>query len=141
MFKYIFLLMIFISSDLFAHGSMRFILEVNVLKNNKIEIKNKSISSKKYTSGHKVQIVSMIDNRILFEQKIQNKSLILDIPKESYWIYLEARDARIIQRGPEPKDGFKIRTQIKEIAFLYTFLLSIFILFLSLIIFIKNKRA
>ena len=107
----------------------------------KIEIKNKSISSKKYTSGHKVQIVSMIDNRILFEQKIQNKSLILDIPKESYWIYLEARDARIIQRGPEPKDGFKIRTQIKEIAFLYTFLLSIFILFLSLIIFIKNKRA
>ncbi|AXH14677.1 hypothetical protein CP985_04415 [Malaciobacter mytili LMG 24559] len=137
------LIIAFFSINLYAHNMAGFEMVLKPLKDDllKIEAKMKNSSRKLY--GNKVQLVSMVDNRVLLEGYLQEKKdLIVKIPKESYWVYIYIEDNDIVQEGPAPINGFKIIVQSqKNKAFKYCLYLSLLFLILAGFIAMKKIRV
>jgi len=109
------LLLIFIAflTVLEAHKIPGIALELEKLENDKIHINAFFKRSKRPLVGNEVRLISMFDNRVLNIGKTTKKGLILNIPNESYWVYLLVRDNDIVVDGIAPKNGF-IKTVKKD---------------------------
>lgn len=139
--KKIFLILIFITSSSLAHKVAGVDTTVEKLKNNQIHIKAFMQKSKKAIYGNQVRLISMFDNRVLDKGILLRDGLILNIPKESYWVFVLYRDNDIVKDGPAPKDGFKKAIKKEKVAFLYTLLISFAFIFLALFFtYIKIKK-
>ncbi len=136
-----FLLVILLSFNMYAHKIQGFELVVTATQTDEILIEAKMKNSQKRLYGNKVHLISMVDSRILFEG-ILNKGLKIQIPNESYWVYVYIGDNDLVQEGPAPKKGFAIFVQSQQDkAFLYTGSLSSFFILLSLYLaFYKYRR-
>lgn len=133
--------LILLSLYSFAHKVAGVDMSLKKLENNKIEIKAFFKKSKKILSGNEVKLISMFDNRVLKEGKLKSNGLILDIPTESYWVYVLVRDNDIVQDGIAPTEGFTKTIKKDKIAFLYSTLIAILFILLSIVItYYKNKK-
>jgi len=135
------LLLIFIAflTVLEAHKIPGIALELEKLENDKIHINAFFKRSKRPLVGNEVRLISMFDNRVLNIGKTTKKGLILNIPNESYWVYLLVRDNDIVVDGIAPKNGFIKTVKKDKIAFIYSFIIIIIFLLLSLIIAYKKS--
>jgi len=134
-------LFLLLSINLYAHKIPGILLEVKALENDKMLILGKFKKSKRILSGNTIRLISMFDNRVLYEAKQTNTGLITDIPKESYWIYLVVRDNDVVIDGIAPKNGFLKEIKKEPKAFLYTLISSLFLLFLSFIFMYRKKQT
>ncbi|WP_072681344.1 hypothetical protein [Arcobacter sp. LA11] len=132
--KTILLICITFFTVLEAHKIPGIELELKKLENDKIHVSAFFKRSKRPLVGNEVRLVSMFDNRILTTTKTTIKGAILDIPKESYWVYLLVRDNDLVKDGIPPEKGFVKIAKKEKVAFLYTtlsvigfFIISIFI--------------
>lgn len=125
----------------FAHKIQGFELRLMKKENDTVLIEAKMKNSSKLLNGNKVQLVSMVDSRVLFEGILEN-NLHVQIPKESYWVYVYIGDSDIVQEGPAPKNGFDILIQSQQDkAFFYTLTLSLLFILLALLLSIyKTQR-
>ena len=81
----------------------------------------------------------MFDNRVLTKTKLQSKGTVLDIPKESYWVYIMVRDNDIVKDGIAPTSGFE-KTIVKEnLAVKYSIIAGLVFIFFSFIIAYKKS--
>lgn len=138
--KKIILIMFLSFSTLLAHKVAGVDTTIKRISDNKIHIKAFFKKSNRPIFGNKVRLISMFDNRVLNKGKLNRDGLILNIPKESYWVYVLYKDNDIVKDGPSPKNGFTKAIKKERIAFLYSFLLSIFFLILSIIIAYKKSK-
>jgi len=136
--KFVLLILIFITS-LQAHKVAGIKLNIKDLKDNTILITAQYKKSKRALVGNKVKLISMIDNRVLFEDKLPQDGLIAKIPDESYWVYLIVRDTDVVLEGPSPLEGFKVYVKKEPKAFLYTFSASMIFLGLSAFLIFRKK--
>lgn len=137
--KLIFLL-IFSTTFLFAHKVAGVDTSVTKLEGNKIHIKAFFQKSKKPIFGNEVRLISMFDNRVLGKGKLTRDGLELNIPEESYWVFVLYRDNDIVKEGPAPKEGFKKAVKKEKVALLYTFLASLFFIILAIGIGYKRNK-
>lgn len=133
------LILISFLSLLEAHRIPGISLDIKKTKNEQIQIEAFFKRSKKPLIGNEVRLISMFDNRVLNKGKTSHKKLVLDIPDESYWVYLIVRDNDIVVDGLPPKDGFKKIIKKEKIALLYTLLITCFLIFTSFLIAYKKK--
>lgn len=138
--KFILLVLIFFTTNSLAHSVPGIKLEVKDLKNNTMLITGKFKKSGKNLIGNKIKLISMIDYKVLFEDKLTFKGLITSIPNESYWIYLIVRDNDVVITGPAPIEGFKTLVKKEPKAFIYTLSASLIFLLLSIFLMFKKKR-
>lgn len=138
--KVISVFLLLFTTTLFAHKIAGVELEVKKIENNKIHINAFFKKSKRALAGNKIKLISMIDNRVLFEDKLSKKGLITNIPNESYWVYLIVRDNDVVKDGPAPSKGFKIEVKKEAKAFLYTSITSFIFIFISIILMFRNKK-
>lgn len=138
--KFLLVLFIFFSTSVFAHKIPGIKLEVQDLKDNTMLITAKFKKSNRALIGNKIKLISMIDNRVLFEDKLPSGGLKTIIPNESYWVYLIVRDNDVVIDGPAPLNGFEKSIKREPKAFLYTLVLSISFLVLSILLMIKKKK-
>jgi len=139
--KKIFLMIVLSFIHLNAHNVAGVDMSVKKLDNDKIEVKVFYQKSKKALSGNEVRLISMFDNRVLQKAKLEKKGLILDIPKESYWVYVMLRDNDIVKDGLAPTNGFTKTIKKENLALKYSIIMTTFFLFLSLFFAYKrNKR-
>jgi hypothetical protein len=129
-----------VSINLYGHRIAGIKLEVEALENNQIHITGKFQKSQRILVGNKIKLISMIDNRILFEAKEGELGLITNIPKESYWIYLIVRDNDIVINGIAPKNGFETKVEKEPRAYLYSLSFCLFFIFITIFIFYKKRR-
>jgi len=122
-----------------AHKIPGISLELKKLENDKIQVNAFFKRSKRPLIGNEVRLISMFDNRILATSKTTIKGTILDIPNESYWVYLLVRDNDLVKDGIAPEKGFIKIAKKEKIAFLYTTLSIIGFLIISL--FIGYKKS
>ncbi|WP_320036049.1 hypothetical protein [Halarcobacter sp.] len=138
--KRVFILLIFCSSLVFAHRVAGVDMSLEKLEGDKILVKAFFSKSKKALGGNEVRLISMFDNRVLAKGKLTLDGLVLNIPSESYWVYVLVRDNDIVKDGLAPSGGFKKTVELKKIAFLYTVLASLFFLIISLFIAYKKSK-
>ena len=138
--KLIFVFLVLFTTNLFAHKIAGVELKIKKIEDDKIHINAFFKKSKRVLSGNKIKLISMIDNRVLFEDKLSQKGLVTNIPNESYWVYLIVRDNDVVKDGPAPTNGFKIEVKKEAKALLYTSLASFTFLFLSIILMFRNKK-
>lgn len=138
--KVISIFLLLFTTTLFAHKIAGVELEVKKIENDKIHINAFFKKSKRALAGNKIKLISMIDNRVLFEDKLSKKGLITNIPNESYWVYLIVRDNDVVKDGPAPNKGFKIEVKKEAKAFLYTSITSFIFIFLSIILMFRSKK-
>lgn len=134
------ILFILCISTLYAHRVAGVNMDSIKIKNNKVQIKAYFKKSKKPLWGNEVRLISMFDNRILSQGKLTRKGLILDIPRESYWVYILVRDNDIVQDGPSPDGGFDKAVKIEKIAFLYTSVGTLFFIILGSFIGYRQQK-
>lgn len=140
--KIILFLLISFLSILYAHQIPGISVETTKLENDKINIKAFFKRSKKPLIENEVRLISMFDKRVLKKGKLSYQGVVLEIPKESYWIYVIVRDNDIVAEGLPPKKGFNKTIEKTEIAILYTLGVCIFFIFLSFFIgYKKSKRS
>lgn len=137
--KLIFILLFF-STSIFAHRVAGVDTSIEKKQNNKIHIKAFFQKSKKPIFGNEVKLISMFDNRVLDRGKLKHDGLVLNIPQESYWVYVLYRDNDIVKNGLEPDNGFKKEIQKNKIAFLYTILISLLFIFSSFFIGFRRSK-
>lgn len=124
--------MVLLPFTMYAHKIQGFELVVTSTQTDEIFIEVKMKNSQKRLYGNKVHLISMVDSRILFEG-ILHKELKIQIPNESYWVYVYIGDNDLVQEGPAPKKGFAIFVQSQQDkAFLYTLSISSFFILLTL---------
>lgn len=138
--KFIFLFSFIFSVLGFAHAIPGINLEVKDLKNNTMLITANFKKSKRPLVGNKIKLISMIDNRVLFEDKLPLKGLITKIPDESYWIYLIVRDNDVVIDGIVPLNGFTKEVKKEPKALLYSLVLSLFFIISASLLMIKRKK-
>ncbi len=138
--RYIFLFTFSFSILAFAHAIPGITLDVKDLKNNTMLITAHFKKSKRPLVGNKIQLISMIDNKVLFEDKLPIEGLVTKIPNESYWIYLIVRDNDVVIDGIAPIDGFTKEVIKEPKAFLYSFIICIFIILITVFLIIKRKK-
>ena len=139
--KKIILPILFLSICSFAHKVAGVDMSLEKLQDNKIKIKAFFKKSKKPLFGNEVKLISMFDNRVLNHGKLISKGLILDIPKESYWVYVLVRDNDIVKDGIAPNGGFLKTIKKEKVAFLYTTIIAVFFILISVIIaYFKSKK-
>lgn len=134
--KVFFIAFIGINSLLFAHKIEGINLLIVKGDNNTITIEGRLKGSSKKLEGNKVQLISMIDKKVLFESFLENnKALIAPIPSESYWVYMYVGDQDSVEEGPPPKEGFKVMaTSQKNKAFNSMASMSLFFVLCALMI-------
>ena len=125
------LFFLFLGTNVFAHKIPGIKLQVEDLKDNTMLISAKFKKSNRALIGNKIKLISMIDNRVLFEDKLPKGGLKTTIPNESYWIYLIVRDNDVVIDGIAPLNGFAKSVKREPKAFLYTLALSVIFLILS----------
>lgn len=130
----VFILVLFLTTMMFAHKVAGVDTSITKIQNDKILIKAFFKKSKKPIYGNGVKLISMFDNRVLDKGKLLREGIELDIPKESYWVYVLYRDNDIVKDGPSPDIGFDKAVQKEKIAFLYTSILSLILIILSVLI-------
>lgn len=131
--KYI-VIFLFLTTSLLAHKVAGVDTSIEKIANNKILIKAFFKKSKKSIFGNEVRLISMFDNRVLNKGKLLSKGLELDIPTESYWVYVLYRDNDIVKEGPAPSNGFKKAVKKDKIAFIYTATISFILIIISVFI-------
>lgn len=135
--KFIIILsIVFFSINLYGHNMAGFEMVLKPLKEDLLKIEAKMKNSSRKLFGNKVQLVSMVNQRVLFEGYLEEKKeLIVKIPKESYWVYIFIEDNDIVEEGPAPANGFEIIVESqKNKAFKYSLYISLlFIIFASYI--------
>lgn len=139
--KLVLFVLLFLATNIFAHKVAGVNLEVEKLEKNKILINAYFKKSKRVLIGNKIKLISMIDNRILFEDKLKSKGLITFIPNESYWIYLIIRDKDVVIDGPAPLNGFEKELKKEPKAFLYSLVISLIFLVLSFFLMYKKRKS
>lgn len=134
--KVLFIAFIGVNSLLFAHKIEGINLLIVKGDNNTITIEGRLKGSNKKLEGNKVQLVSMIDKRVLFESFLENnKTLIAPIPSESYWVYMYVGDQDMVEEGPPPREGFKVMAiSQKNKALKYMASISLFFVFCALMV-------
>jgi len=138
--RYIFLLLVAFTTYGFAHAIPGISLKVKDLRDNTMLITANFKKSKRPLIGNKVKLISMIDNRVLFEDKISKDGLTTKIPNESYWIYLIVRDNDVVIDGIAPLKGFTKEVKKEPKAFLYTLIASLSFIVLATILMIRKKK-
>jgi len=133
------LFIIVLSTLAFAHKVAGVDMEVQKVGDDKILINAFFTKSKRTIAGNEVRLISMFDNRVLDKGKLSLEGLVLNIPSESYWVYVIVRDNDIVKDGLAPTKGFDKMVKLDKVAFLYTSLATI--LFLLLAFFIGFKRV
>jgi len=136
----VFILIIFCTSLSFAHRVAGVEMSLEKLEGDKILVKAFYSKSKRALSGNEVRLISMFDNRVLNKGKLTLDGLVLDIPLESYWVYVLVRDNDIVKDGIAPSSGFKKTVELKKVAFLYTSLATFLFLVISLFIAYKKSK-
>ncbi|WP_024954713.1 hypothetical protein [Sulfurospirillum arcachonense] len=139
--RVIFLLLISMFSILEAHKVPGMVVTAEKLDNNKMHIKAFYKKSKRPLIANEVRLISMLDNRVLKKGNITRKGIIMDIPKESYWIYVIVRDNDIVTDGIAPDGGFDKIVKKEKLAFLYTSLAAILFLLISFFIGYRRSKA
>jgi len=121
------LLTLLLCTHLFAHKIEGLILVITPLENDFIAIEGKMKGSGKKLEGNKIALISMIDNRVLFEDFLENgKPLHVKIPQESYWVYMYVGDQDVVEEGIAPKNGFlKMAISQKERAYRTMMMISL----------------
>lgn len=131
----------------FAHKLQGFEQVLTPQENDMLLIEATMKNSVKRLYGNRVELISMVDERVLFQGVLdENKPLIVPIPKESYWVYIYIQDKDIVEEGPAPKGGFDIIVESKkDKAFLYTLGISLALLlvaaFLSFRRYLNYKKS
>ena len=138
--RYIFLFTFSFSILAFAHAIPGITLNVKDLRNNTMLITAHFKKSKRPLVGNKIQLISMIDNKVLFEDKLPIGGLVTKIPNESYWIYLIVRDNDVVIDGIAPIGGFTKEVKKEPKAFFYSFMICIFIILITVFLMIKRKK-
>jgi len=138
--KIVFFILITFFSTLYAHQIPGISVDVTKLENDKINIKAFFKRSKKALKGNEVRLISMFDNRVLKKGILTYQGIALDIPKESYWIYVIVRDNDIVVEGIAPEKGFDKTVKKEETAVLYTALISVFFILTAFFIGYKRSR-
>lgn len=125
--------------SLLAHKVPGMDVSLEKKEKNKVIIKAFFKKSKRVLLGNEVKLISKFDNRVLAKGKLKLDGLTFDIPNESYWVFVIVRDNDLVKDGIAPDGGFKKKIKMKKTAFLYTTVLSLFFIILSL--FIGYKRS
>ncbi len=139
--KVILFILLILSTKLFAHKVAGIKLEAKKVEGDKIQINAYFQKSKRALIGNKIKLISMIDNRILYEDKLSSKGLITIIPNESYWIYLILKNNDVVIDGIAPLNGFEIEVIKEPKAFLYSLIISMIFLLLSLLFIYKRTKS
>lgn len=122
-----FWLIALLTTQLFAHKIEGINLIITPFESDTISIEGKMKGSGKKLEGNKIALISMIDKRVLEEAFLEgSKALVLNIPQESYWVYLYVGDQDVVEEGPPPRGGFKkIALSQKERAYRSMAMLSL----------------
>lgn len=139
--KSITVFILFFTTNLFAHNVPGMDVSLEKKENNKIHIKAFFKKSKRPLINNEVRLISKFDNRVLDKGKLGVSGLILNIPKESYWVYVLVRDNDLVKDGIAPNEGFLKSIKKEKLAFFYSSLISlVFILFSFLIAYKRTKK-
>ena len=139
--KSITVFILFFTTNLFAHNVPGMDVSLEKKENNKIHIKAFFKKSKRPLINNEVRLISKFDNRVLDKGKLGISGLILNIPKESYWVYVLVRDNDLVKDGIAPNEGFLKNIKKEKLAFFYSSLISlVFILFSFLIAYKRTKK-
>lgn len=132
-------IILFFSIYAFGHNIVGVDMTLKKVSDNQIEVKAFNKKSKRPLSGNEIRLISMFDNRVLTKIKLQSKGTVLDIPKESYWVYIMVRDNDIVKDGIAPTSGFE-KTIVKEnLAVKYSIIAGLVFIFFSFIIAYKKS--
>lgn len=134
-------ILLFLSIFTFGHNVVGVDMTVKKISDNQIEVKAFNKRSKNPLSGNEIRLISMFDNRVLTKSKLQSEGTVLDIPKESYWVYIMVRDNDIVRDGIAPTSGFE-KTIVKEnLAVKYSIVVGlVFILFSFFLAYKRSQR-
>lgn len=138
--KKLIFIILFSSTSIFAHRVAGVDTSIKKIGNDKIHIKAFFQKSKKTIFGNEVKLISMFDNRVLDKGKLKHDGLVLNIPQESYWVYVLYRDNDIVKDGLSPDNGFKKAVKKEKIAFIYTILASLLFIFTAFFIGYKRNK-
>jgi len=126
----LFFILIF-NITLFAHKVPGMEVTLEKKEQNKILIKAFLKKSKRALIGNEVKLISKFDNRVLAKGKLKVDGLTLNIPNESYWVFVIVRDNDLVKNGIAPEGGFKKEIEVKKIAFLYTSIATLLFIILT----------
>lgn len=138
----IFLLILFFTlfSCVYAHKIAGMQLSVELIQDEKILIKGFNEQVKKTLHGNKIKLISMLNNKVLFEGFLNEGVLNTSVPSVPYWIYMYVGNQDVVIEGIAPTGGFLgVYASKKDRAFFYTLVGSLFFICLAIITLLKRR--
>lgn len=138
--KKIFLLVFIFSTFLQGHKIAGMDLSVKKVDEDKIEIIGTNKKANLPLDGNKIKLLSMNNNKVLFEGFLKNGTLTTTIPNVPYFIYMYVGSQDVVIEGIAPKDGFQgVFASKKDRAFYYYLFFSLSFIFLTIIVILRKQ--